>query len=85
MGAVWQWHEKAERSASNIGSLAGGRWLSAALGCSGQGEVIAEHRFTQHMAAQHVEGGKGEDLAATLRVGVADLDRLTDVFSIGAE
>ena len=37
------------------------------------------------MAAQHVERGKGEDLAAALRVRMADLDRLANLLAIGAE
>lgn len=37
------------------------------------------------MAAQHVDRGEGEDLAAALRVRVADLDRLANLLAIGAE
>ena len=67
-------------------SLAGeSLWLSAALLRSGQREIIAEYRLPQQMAAQHVERSKGEDLAAALRVGMADLDRLAYLFVIGTE
>ena len=56
-----------------------------ALGRSGQGEVIGEHRQPKQVAAQHVEGGEGEDPATARVIGWLTLRRLAVQLPVGAE